>query len=47
MSFAPWQDFESQDAWTALDEFPERIGRVREHCSEFTPFLYELVTQVG
>ena len=47
MSFAPWDGFESQAARRALDEFPERIGRVRAHCSEFTPFTFELVTQVG
>ena len=46
MSFAPWEQFESQAAWQALDEFPERVGRVRAHCSEFTGFTFELVTQV-
>ena len=46
-SFAPWTSFEAQDAWKKEPEFPERIGRVRSHCEDFTPFVYELVTQVG
>jgi heme-degrading monooxygenase HmoA len=46
MSFAPWDDFETQDAWKHEAEFPERIGRVRAHCEDFQPFTYELVTVV-
>ena len=46
MSFAPWKTFEAQDAWKQLPEFPERIGRVRSHCADFQPFVYELVTSV-
>ena len=46
VSFAPWESFEAQDAWKKLPEFPERIGRVRAHCSDFTPSVLELVTSV-
>jgi heme-degrading monooxygenase HmoA len=47
MSFAPWQSFEAQKAWKQLPEFPERIGRVRSHCDDFRPSVYELVTEVA
>ena len=46
MSFAPWESFEAQKTWKDLPEFRERIGRVRSHCEDFTPFVFELVTQV-
>ena len=46
MSFAPWDDFETQHAWKQHPEFPERIGRVRRHCEDFQPSTYELVTEV-
>jgi heme-degrading monooxygenase HmoA len=47
MSFAPWENFEAQQAWKQTPEFPERIGRVRAHCTDFTPFTFELVTTVN
>jgi len=47
MSFAPWESFDAQQAWKALPEFPERIGRVRQHCESFEPFTLELVTAVS
>lgn len=28
-------------------EFQERIGRVRAHCDDFQPLVYELVTEVS
>ena len=46
LSFAPWESFEAQQAWKELPEFPERIGRVRTHCTDFQPSTYELVTTV-
>jgi len=46
MSFAPWESFEAQQAWKALSEFRERIGRVRAHCEDFQPSTQELVTEV-
>jgi heme-degrading monooxygenase HmoA len=46
MSFAPWDSFEAQNAWKQNPEFRERIGRVRAHCDDFTPLVFELVTQV-
>ena len=46
VSFAPWESFEAQDAWKKLPEFTQRIGRVRAHCSDFTPSVLELVTSV-
>jgi heme-degrading monooxygenase HmoA len=46
MSFAPWESFEAQKTWKDLPEFRERIGRVRSHCEDFTPLVFELVTQV-
>jgi heme-degrading monooxygenase HmoA len=47
VSFAPWESFEAQQAWKALPEFPERIGRVRAHCDDFEPSVLELVTSVN
>jgi heme-degrading monooxygenase HmoA len=46
MSFAPWESFDTQQAWKELPEFRERIGRVRAHCEEFQPSTHELVTTV-
>jgi heme-degrading monooxygenase HmoA len=46
VSFAPWESFETQQAWKALPEFRERIGRVRAHCEDFQPSTQELVTEV-
>lgn len=46
MSFADWTSFEEQKAWKSMPEFPERIGRVRSHCIDFTPSVWELVTRV-
>ena len=46
MSFGPWESFEAQEAWKAMSEFRERIGRVRSHCDDFAPALFELVTRV-
>lgn len=47
MSFAPWESFEAQHSWKEKPEFRERIMRVRQHCEDFQPFTYELVTTVG
>jgi heme-degrading monooxygenase HmoA len=41
-----WESAEAQDAWKALPEFPERIGRVRAHCDDLHPSVFELVTTV-
>jgi heme-degrading monooxygenase HmoA len=46
MSFARWRDAESMDAWRNHAEFPERLGRVREHVDEFAPSDFELVAEV-
>jgi heme-degrading monooxygenase HmoA len=46
MSFAPWESHEAQQAWKELPEFRERIGRVRAHCDDFQPSVFELVTRV-
>jgi heme-degrading monooxygenase HmoA len=45
-SFAPWESFEAQNEWKEQPEFRERIMRVRSHCEDFQPFVYELVTTV-
>jgi hypothetical protein len=34
-------------AWKEHPEFPELIMRVRSHCEDFQPSMYELVTQVA
>jgi heme-degrading monooxygenase HmoA len=47
LSFAPWESFEAQRTWKELPEFPERIGRVRQHCESFEPSTLELVTRVS
>ena len=46
LSFAPWDDFDSQQAWKNLPDFRERIARVRKHCEDFQPSTYELVAEV-
>jgi heme-degrading monooxygenase HmoA len=46
-SFAPWESFDAQQAWKEHPEFRERIMRVRSHCADFQPSIYELVTQVA
>jgi heme-degrading monooxygenase HmoA len=46
LSFAPWESFEAQQAWKGEPEFRERIGRVRSHCEDFRPLVYELITEV-
>lgn len=45
-SFAPWESFEAQQAWKELPAFHDRIMRVRNHCEDFQPITYELVTVV-
>jgi heme-degrading monooxygenase HmoA len=46
-SFGEWESREAQDAWTQHPEFPERLGRVRTHCSEFESTMFELVATVS
>jgi heme-degrading monooxygenase HmoA len=46
MSFAPWESFEAQRDWKQSDEWRERMGRVQQHVAEFTPAVFELVTEV-
>jgi heme-degrading monooxygenase HmoA len=46
MSFAPWESSDAQNAWKQHSEFRERIGRVRSHCEDFQPSVFELVTTV-
>jgi heme-degrading monooxygenase HmoA len=46
LSFAPWESHDAQHAWKELPDFPERIGRVRAHCDDFRPHVFELVTTV-
>jgi heme-degrading monooxygenase HmoA len=46
MSFAPWESFTTQKAWKDTSEFRERIMRVRIHCDDFVPSVFELVTLV-
>ena len=46
MSFAAWDTFEAQEAWKTDADFPARIGRVRQHTTDFAPSVFELVTQV-
>jgi heme-degrading monooxygenase HmoA len=46
MSFADWESFDAQKAWKSEPDFKERIGRVRSHCSDFQPSVFELVTRI-
>jgi hypothetical protein len=39
-------EFEAQQGWKEMPEFRERIMRVRTHCEDFQPAVYELVTTV-
>lgn len=41
-SFAPWESFEAIQAWKSSPEFRERIGRVKAHTDDFTPWELEL-----
>jgi heme-degrading monooxygenase HmoA len=45
-SFAPWESIDAIRAWKASDEFRERIGRVKAHTDDFTPWEFELTTIV-
>ena len=47
MSFADWETFDAQRAWKESPEFRERIMRVRSHCEDFQPAVFELVTTVS
>jgi heme-degrading monooxygenase HmoA len=47
LSFAPWESVDAIHAWKGSDEFKERIGRVKGHVDEFTPWELELETAVG
>lgn len=47
MSFAPWESFEAQQAWKQAEEFPTRIGRVREHVESFQPSTFEFVAELA
>ncbi|HEY1512998.1 MAG TPA: antibiotic biosynthesis monooxygenase [Gaiellaceae bacterium] len=46
MSFADWESYDAQKAWKSEPEFPDRIGRVRGHCTDFQPSVFELVTRI-
>jgi heme-degrading monooxygenase HmoA len=46
LSFAPWESFQSQQAWKQTDEFSARLKTVRQHVESFEPSTYELVTDV-
>lgn len=46
MSFADWESYDAQAAWKSKPEFNERIGRVRSHCTNFVPLVFELVTRI-
>ena len=46
LSFSPWDTVEAQENWRGHKEFSERLGRVRDHCSEFVPSIYKLAAQV-
>jgi len=46
MSFAPWESFDAQKAWKDTPEFREQIMRVRAHCEDFEPSVFELAALV-
>jgi heme-degrading monooxygenase HmoA len=46
LSFAPWESFESQNAWKQTAEFSARMTNVRQHVESFEPSTYELVAEV-
>jgi heme-degrading monooxygenase HmoA len=46
LSFAPWDDIESIGAWKGDPEFRERIGRVKQHTTDFQPWELDLVAEV-
>jgi heme-degrading monooxygenase HmoA len=46
LSFAPWESFESQNAWKQTAEFSARMKNVRQHVDSVEPSTYELVAEV-
>jgi len=46
ISFADWDEIESINAWKAMPEFKERIGRVKQHTDDFTAVEAELAVRV-
>jgi len=46
LSFAPWESIERLKAWQSMPEFPERLGKAKQHTTEFMASEYELVVAV-
>jgi heme-degrading monooxygenase HmoA len=46
VSFGPWADLDSVQAWRATDEFKEFFKRARELCIEIRPMTTETVAHV-
>jgi hypothetical protein len=47
LSFAPWADSETVQAWRSDPGFGERLGRCRALCDDFRAGDYELAAKVG
>jgi heme-degrading monooxygenase HmoA len=46
LSFAPRESLEAMRNWKSSPDFKQRMGRVREHVTEFSPAEYELVAKI-
>ena len=47
VSFAPWDDAESAQAWKRSPEFRERIAQVLQHVEDFQPTELTVVAAVA
>jgi heme-degrading monooxygenase HmoA len=46
LSFGPWQDMGSIEAWRGSEGFQERLGRIRELLDEAQPRTLEVAAEV-
>jgi heme-degrading monooxygenase HmoA len=44
VSFGPWPDLETAQAWRASDGFRERVARIQQTIESFEPRTLDLVT---
>jgi len=44
ISFGPWPDLETVQAWRASDGFRDRVGRIQQTLESFEPRTLDLVT---
>jgi heme-degrading monooxygenase HmoA len=47
LSFGPWDDAESIEAWRASDGFRGRVGRIRELLEDFEAHTMHAVAEIS